>query len=449
MKRERKATESTVKKQKLDQLSIKKKGERKGTESMVKNLDQLSTEQREAYDMAIDGKNIFITGIAGAGKSFLLKKIIEAIGYKNGVYVTGSTGIAAWNIEGTTLHNFAGLGLAEGPIDKLLENAKKNKMVYSKWIGCNTLIIDEISMVSYEFFEILEEIARLIRKKSAVFGGIQVILCGDFLQIPPVSRKSEVTKFCFESSKWTSCISKTFYLKKSFRQADDIFANMLNEIRLGMVSEKTKTTLGTCVDKTFDFKPTILFSRNEEVDSVNKREIALIKENEVFFNSVDWAMNDSFLKQLNESCKAPAKLVLKMGCQVMLLKNLEVGNGLVNGSRGVVVGFDEITRGPIVDFNGYKKTLEQATFSIGLQDNVFAKRIQYPLVLAYSFTIHKSQGTTLESVEVNIAGCFEFGQVYVALSRCKTLEGLSIKGLNVDRIKASPKAIKFYKDLEK
>jgi ATP-dependent DNA helicase PIF1 len=411
----------------------------------IKIEDSLSIEQQKVFDEVIAKKNVFITGNAGTGKSFLLKKIIEQVKSEPGVVFTGSTGIAAWNIGGTTFHSFAGFGEATDSLTTMVEKMKlaKHKYIKRKWKKCNLLIIDEISMFSSTLFEKFEEFARIIRKNPKPFGGIQIVFCGDFLQLPPIDKKD---RFCFESSKWKEVITNTFDLKMTFRQQDSKFAEILNQIRFGNVTDEIKEILKSRVGKELSQKPTLLFSHNSDVDTLNNRELNSIKEHPYEYIADDWFMFDALKNVFDKGCKALPKLTLKKGCLVMLIRNLDVKAGLVNGARGIVVDFDS-KKNPIICFNGKNHCIERCDFTIESQGVTLAKRIQIPLVLAWATSIHKSQGMTIEFLKIDISKCFAPGQAYVALSRCKSIDGLSIMNLDFSKIQTSKKAIDYYKKL--
>jgi len=426
--------------------------------------DTLNEEQREASNMAIYGrKNIFLTGAAGTGKSFLLRYIIQQLkGRRKGdVFVTATTGIAAENIKGTTLHSFAGIGLGEGNVDQLISKIKNSKPATQRWKRVKYLIVDEVSMLHVDLFEKLEEIARRMKRSSKnstdkPFGGIKLILCGDFFQLPPVDRKRSGNKYAFQSTLWTEdCAIQTVALREVHRQTDDTFVNLLNEVRIGRFTEHTRRQLDACHCSVKPMPndgilPTKLYCLNKNVDAENLYHLNKLPHPDVVYTGSDnWvprrdrsrgddgygSNNEGFQEEIDPQTKAtmmadvdrkaPIAIRLRIGAQVMYVRN-DPNLGLVNGSRGVVVALEETM--PIVKFdNGSTLPLKFESFVQSCQEGSLVRRYM-PLKLAWALTVHKSQGMTLTRVELQLDNAFECGQVYVALSRVKSLPGLFIRG---------------------
>eukprot|EP00794_Sanderia_malayensis_P005602 gene5602-6291_t len=239
----------------------------------------LSDEQLVILNKVQQGENIFITGSAGVGKSFALKEVIKSLPQRT-TYVTASTGVAACNISGITLHSFAGIGLGDGSVSVLLGKVRTRREARNRWLNCRTLVIDEVSMIDGELFEKIEKIARMIRDNDFPFGGIQLILCGDFLQLPPVANYNEKKQFCFQVPAWKRCIKTTVLLKKVFRQKDEALIAMLNRIRMGELCLKDSAQLQKCKFTKFndddDIKPTKLFPHRASCDDVNNKQLALL-----------------------------------------------------------------------------------------------------------------------------------------------------------------------------
>ncbi|MCE8163398.1 MAG: AAA family ATPase [Candidatus Moeniiplasma glomeromycotorum] len=419
----------------------------------------LNEEQRKVFDLAIQGKSIFYTGSAGTGKSFLLKRIIrslELLGRE--IAVTAPTGIAAVNVGGTTIHSFSGIGTfgdVSPPEDlvKKIFNQKSQKWV-SNWNTISTLIIDEISMLSGVIFDKLEYISRKVRRKHRPFGGLQLILTGDFFQLPPV--KSKI--FCFEAKKWNHVLSHTINLNKIYRQQEPKLINLLNEIRFGEISDESREILRNLEQEpnfpNDGIKATQLVSNNDEKNAINNTELNKVDGKMYNFRANDWEDEryKGRLEILIKNCLAVDNLELKKGCQVMLIKNLRNSAEeliLVNGSQGIVVGFDKENY-PIVRFaNGMERVIteEEWTDETPLYKLKRARRKQIPLVLSWAITIHKSQGQSIERLKVDLSRVFERGQTYVALSRACSLKYLQVIGFSEKKIICDEKVKKFYRKL--
>ncbi|XP_053610847.1 ATP-dependent DNA helicase PIF1 [Plodia interpunctella] len=411
--------------------------------SPLTTTSALNPEQHRVLEACVSGKNVFFTGSAGTGKSFLLKRIVAALP-PDVTMPTASTGVAACHIGGTTLHAFAGIGDGSGSIEVLRERAAKFPLVAQKWRKCKHLIIDEISMVDGTFFEKLEAVARHVRRNEKPFGGIQLILCGDFLQLPPVVEKGKSGKrFCFQTQCWEKCIDLCFELKEVHRQTDKEFISILNSIRIGRVTKEiSEKLLGTARQKieSDGILATRLCSLTNDSKMINDSKLENLKGEEKVFSSQD---SENSTKILDMQTIAPSKLVLKVGAQVMLLKNINVNAGLVNGARGVVVRFEEGL--PVVRFKNKKEYMARAErwFVKNSNGSLLCRR-QVPLNLAWAFSIHKSQGLTLDCVEMSLSKIFEAGQAYVALSRAQSLDTLRVLDFDSRHVWADPNVLEFY-----
>jgi ATP-dependent DNA helicase PIF1 len=408
---------------------------------------KLNKLQQRAYDAVItDKQNIFITGAAGVGKSFIIKKLkhdLELVYFRN-VALTSTTGISAQIIGGVTLFSYLGIQLGTKPLDILIQQIRKNIFMLNRWRRISVLIIDEISMLSMELFEKLNKLAQELRNNNKPFGGIQLVLSGDYLQLPSVGRDD----FLFESSIWKQCIQETIYLAEIIRQSDEIFIRILNKIRLGIVDDEVRTVLQSREIKyTSDVGliPTMLYATNAKVDAANTHYYDKLKTEEYTYElKRNWFKRTAYPEKYDSMIRFKEKLSLKVGAQVMHLVN---SNGLVNGSRGIVTNIIEGL--PMVLFdNGAELMISPVTLDMEENGTVLFSYTQLPLTLAWSATIHKSQGSTLTLARIDFKRAFEFGQLYVALSRVKSLDGLYIRNLDFDVIKASPKAVKYYKDLD-
>eukprot|EP00092_Neocalanus_flemingeri_P020384 GFUD01022082.1.p1 GENE.GFUD01022082.1~~GFUD01022082.1.p1 ORF type:complete len:663 (-),score=151.50 GFUD01022082.1:268-2256(-) len=404
----------------------------------------MTQEQRYVLDCVKSGKNVFFTGGAGTGKSFLIQKIIGVLPPDH-TFVTASTGVAAFQIGGTTLHSFAGIGSGTAPISTCVELAKR-KTVTAQWRKCKHLIIDEVSMVDGNFFKKLEYVARTVRGNDKPFGGIQLILTGDFLQLPPVS-KDDNRRFAFETSAWQRCVQMNIELTEVKRQSDQALVDILNRLRMGKCTEADAEVLkGTKGNVARDgIVPTKLCTHTEDVNMINKRELERCEGEEKKFFAVD--SDPGLSKFIENSTPVEGVVRLRVGAQVMLLKNLQVSTGLVNGARGRVESFTPEGNPVVVFLGGNKQEIKYDKWMVKSGVGVTLTRTQIPLRLAWAFSIHKSQGMTLDCVEVSLSRVFECGQAYVALSRAKNLHSLRILDFKPGCVRADGKVIKFYKQL--
>lgn len=413
----------------------------------------LTAKQNEAFEAITKGENVFISGPAGVGKTEVIKFAIRSLGGYVRVGLTSTTGTSALLIGGTTLHSFLGIGLGRDCPDKLLQNIMKNKKIKNRWTELDILIIDEISMLSADLFDKLEYLARIIRRNTAPFGGIQLILSGDFLQLPCVGTDI----FCFEAESWNMCVSHVFYLTEIIRQSNVEFQTCLNEVRLGTLSEKSiemlKSRVNFDLTQTYqNIRPTILFPLNSHVNKINEEELDKLAQTNCEFIQYDMSFTtthvrneDMIINSFKKSCPAPQTLQLCIGAQVMLVVNLDLENELANGSRGVVVDFHDDK--PVVQFARRQCTIDYYTWELKEDNHTYLRATQIPLKIAYALSIHKSQGCSLDCVQIDLANIFEYGQAYCGLSRVKKLEGLTITDLDITRIQAHPKALAFYENL--
>ncbi|CDK28314.1 unnamed protein product [Kuraishia capsulata CBS 1993] len=306
----------------------------------------LSSEQTRVVELAKHGVSLFYTGSAGTGKSLLLRSLIKALRAQHPpdtVAVTASTGLAACNIGGQTLHSFAGIGLGQGSVDDLCKKVRRSRKHRTRWEKTKVLVIDEISMINGELLDKLNAIAKKLRKNTKPFGGIQLVVCGDFFQLPPVSSRDSEVSFAFESSSWKECVTCTLVLKKVFRQqGDSDFVDMLNEIRLGAVSEKTCVKFHSLSRPLRDDNGIVaaeLYPTKREVDDANRRRLRSIPSPSIVYRANDTGSiaDDAVRAKMLDSLMVPALLELKLDSQVMLVKNMD--QTLVNGSLGKVIAF--------------------------------------------------------------------------------------------------------------
>jgi ATP-dependent DNA helicase PIF1 len=421
----------------------------------------LTPDQQAAFAAIQEGKNIFLTGPAGTGKSYLLQHILNNLGGKR-VALTAMTGCAALLIstpthKAKTLHSWAGIGLGKESEAELCKKVRNSYHAAKRWLCTDLLVIDEISMMTPDLIEKLNYIGKAIRKSPKPFGGLQVIFVGDFYQLPPIA--AEAT-FAFETPQWTEIIHHVAPLKTINRQKDPQFQKLLNEARIGKLSADSTNTLKSRMISydSEEIKPTLLFSRRNDVDRINEQNLkALTGERNTYTANYAFGAKSSIKKatpaleeataKYDKDAQYLTKLELAIGAQVMLIVNLDVEEGLVNGSRGVVTAFGDCGM-PVVKFKGgIEKIIYHHHWQLDEFDDVF--RTQIPLRLAYAVSIHKSQGATLDCALIDIGpSTFEYGQAYVALSRVKSLDSLYIKAFDPRAIKAHPKVAKFYKEID-
>ncbi|MHA2038359.1 MAG: AAA family ATPase [Promethearchaeota archaeon] len=416
---------------------------------------KLNKKQTQAYTVIENGENLLLTGPGGTGKTTILSKFVKQVKKINKskkIIVTSTTGTSALQINGVTLHSYTSIGLGNQSVETLVLKISKNKWALKKWKDIDILIIDEISMLSPELFDVLDKLAKILRKSDKPFGGIQLILSGDFLQLPVVRNE----KFCFEAEQWGSCIKNVIVLEEIVRQSDTSFIKCLNKIRVGDISDDVKDMLMSRMNadltNAHGIEPTRLFSTNFSVDEINEKSLDELATDDRMFNEYEMhiVVQSSHVKQQNpiikkykKHCMAVEILQLCVDAQVMLLTNIDFDKGLVNGSRGVVVRFEDEL--PVIKFlNGEILKIERHTWDIEEEGVNVMSVTQIPLKVAYAISIHKSQGSTLDYVEMDLTNIFEYGQGYVALSRVTSLQGLSITGIDFDKIRANPIAIDFY-----
>jgi ATP-dependent DNA helicase PIF1 len=417
--------------------------------------DKLTNDQKKAFELMMRGENVFITGAGGTGKSFIIKAFRGCKPTRK-MGICSTTGASALVIDGTTLHSFLGIGLGTGTVEYLVNKIRRNNMIRKRWMELQTLVIDEVSMLDPELLDKLNEAGKRLRKNTEPFGGIQLILTGDFLQLPPVSANT----FLFEHDVWQEIVSHTVYLKEIVRQTDKTLIEVLNKVRVGNIDEQVEEILSSRLDAPIEIGdgilPTVLYSTNAEVDEINDDELEkLTDENDEMIYEYDMevkiyhpkANKDWIIEKQIKNCPSPQTLRIAVGAQVMLTWNLDIDGGLVNGSRGVVTSFvDDI---PIVRFlNGKEMPMKYNAWPLEEGKNTLLEVIQVPLRLAWSISIHKAQGLTLDCLLIDLGSIFTYGQAYVALSRSKSLEGLSISSLKFNRFYAHPKAVEYYEMLD-
>lgn len=397
--------------------------------------------QEKTLQILQSGKNVFLTGEPGSGKTFTINQFTEYLSSKNIPYaVTASTGIAATHINGTTIHSWSGIRIKKNLTDRDVENILSNEFQFKKISRAKVLIIDEVSMLDGQLLDDLQKVLSATHGilNDKPFGGIQVVLVGDFFQLPPVSRDGKA-KFAFEASIWDKAGFQVCYLTEQHRQSDKKYLEVLSAIRQLRVQPKHKKTLSDNVPAS---KPsTELFTHNKDVDDMNVLELGKINADQK--NFVMASSGIPFLvENLKKSCLSPEILSLKVGAVVMFTKN-KFDDGVpvyVNGTIGKVVRFENSL--PVVKItDGDEINVESAEWKIEEYKNVKAKIVQLPLRLAWAITVHKSQGMSLDSAKIDLSNAFDFGQGYVALSRVRSLSGLLLTGYNDRAFEMHPKVI--------
>jgi ATP-dependent DNA helicase PIF1 len=416
-------------------------------------------DERDIIKNAIfnSNRNIFISGAGGTGKSYMLKEIINEARDKGIVCeMTAATGVAAVNVSGTTLHRFFGVGLCTGDIEYIIGKVKKNRDALMRIMNTKLLFIDEISMIGDKLFAKLDLVAKHYRKSREPFGGMRLVVSGDFLQLCPIEEG-----WVFESKVWKLLNFKTCFMFVPRRFTDKDFYHMLMRAREGKLIQEDLRKIKTRVDaynrytkekKPEAVKPTILSALRIEVEEINKQEMEKLASNAKNYTAIDTfvpiqntARPAHYRQQLDYM--APKVLSLKVDAQVMITWNLNVKEELCNGTRAVVKELCENTV-TILTRNGQSVILERNVFPLK-DKNAKVSRSQFPLMLAFAGTIHKAQGSTLDFCVVDLGpDVFAPGQGYVALSRARSWDSLLISSFTCKSIKADQKALDFITKLE-
>ena len=385
------------------------------------------------------GRNVFLTGSAGTGKTFLINKYITYL-KERGIEpaIVAPTGIAASHIGGMTIHSFFGLGITEEISDDYIGDLFYRKFLQNRLKNLQVLIVDEVSMVSPALFQSIDKILKAFKHSQEPFGGVQVILSGDFFQLPPISSSGQEIRFAWQTALWQNSNLRVCYLEEKFRQEEsDELINILDEIRAGEVSESSLEIFQECYQKELDnkFRVTRLYTHNVDVDRINHTELNKIKGEVKVFEAFSKGAKKEVEKIFNSSL-VTEELSLKKGATVIFIKN-NFEEGYMNGTLGKVVDFTEendIHGGglPVVEIFSGRKIIVKKEDWIRENDRGEVKAFvsQIPMRLAWALTVHKSQGMTLDAAEIDLSQTFEVGQGYVALSRIKSIKGLRLMGMN-------------------
>lgn len=456
--------------------------------------------QATALDILKTGNNVFLTGSAGSGKTYTLNEYIHYLRARRvPVATTASTGIAATHMNGITIHSWSGIGIKDELSERDLANLSRKKILKDRLRETAVLIIDEISMLHAKQLNAVNQVLKHMRQSEEPFGGIQVVVAGDFFQLPPVGNRGESNreKFAFMSDAWLEAGFKICYLTEQHRQNTDqnkqsiTLDTILNQIRGEQgVSVEAIEALQNTFYQDVDINRTRLFTHNVNVNKINEHELALLNGETVTYNAIAHGDN-KLVETLKKSVRTSDELTLKVGAKVMFIKNNNE-LGVSNGTMGELVGFTTIKplkssaepagdaddsdidesaaedlggvnndsegldlentetsqalvstdRFPIIKLNNGRQVIAEGEEWVVEDENgeILASYTQIPLTLAWAITIHKSQGMTLDAAEIDLSKTFELGQGYVALSRLKSLEGLKLLGMNDLSLRLDPLA---------
>ena len=415
--------------------------------------------QGEALEILKLGNNVFLTGPAGSGKTHTLNTYIKYLkdAGVEGIAITASTGIAATHLGGMTIHAWSGLGIRDKLNEQDIDELEERSYLWKRYENAKILIIDEVSMLHHFRFDLVDKLCRSFKRVfDKPFGGLQVILCGDFFQLPPISRQGEQpAKFIPESNAWKQMDLKICYLEEQYRQSDDNLLSILNAIRRNEMEEGLFEYLEKAQDteRMLDLPEqagkfaTKLFTHNVDVDTVNLTELKKVKGESRSF-SMTSSGSRGIVETLKKSCLAPEHLHLKVGAKVMFVKN-NYDKGYVNGTLGEVVGYD--TSGfPIVKTHSGKDVVAiPDSWRVEEEGKVKGELIQLPLRLAWAITVHKSQGMSLDAAEIDLSKSFVPGMGYVALSRVRSLDGLKLLGINGQALRVDESMLEFDYELKR
>lgn len=416
--------------------------------------------QAQALKILKSGANVFLTGEPGSGKTYTINEFVKYLrSHSIMPAITASTGIAATHIGGMTIHSWSGIGIRSRLSGADLRVISTNDYVRKRIKKANILIIDEISMLPPQTLQMIDAICREVKKNSQAFGGMQVVLVGDFFQLPPVVKQSynrdpqeeifeeKPIKFAYDAPVWQQAEFVTCCITEQYRQDDSKLLSLLSKIRANKFDASSLAHIKQRKIDSDSHPANVpkLYSHNLDVDEVNAQMLAQVQAEEVLFQMRSKG-HDKLIEVMKKGCLSPENLYLKVGASVMFTKN-SPKDGFVNGTLGIVQGFNAKNKLPIVELrNGRKVEVEYADWSVEEDGKIKGILTQIPLRLAWAITVHKSQGISLDEAVIDLSKVFEFGQGYVALSRVRRLEGIHIIGWNDVAFKVDPEVLK--KDAE-
>ena len=407
-------------------------------------MAMLSPEQEHALDMLRSGENVFLTGGAGSGKSYLIRHFMNELNPKQ-TPILASTGAAAVLLGGRTFHSFFGLGIMDGGVDATYERACKDQRLMKRLRDVEGVIIDEISMIPGAALMIAEALSQKARDSKLPWGGMRIVCVGDFAQLPPVTRSGD-RDWAFRNEVWPRSGFQICQLSHNQRTKDNEFLDILSDVRYGKVTQNVLDFLNEKTQPHDEQDPgTRLFGRRDMSEDFNKKKLNEIDEEEVVIDSI-YLGSEKHIETLAKMAPVPKKLTLKIGARVIFLQN-DPQKRWINGTRGSVgkIEADKIT---VKKDGGREVNVEKTTFSLqDAEGNVNATVIQFPLNLAYATTIHKSQGATLDELWCDLRSLWEPGQAYVALSRLRSSSGLKLVGWSPRSIIVDPRVLEFYKEI--
>lgn len=400
--------------------------------------------QEIALGILKTGASVFLTGSAGTGKTYVINQYVDFLRATSVPYaVTASTGIAATHIGGMTIHSWSGLGIKQtlSPYD--IDAIESKQYLHKRLTKTQVLIIDEVSMLHGSQLDMLDELLRSIRKNDAPFGGMQVVLCGDFFQLPPVVKNKEVEQsdFVFTSQAWRALDPVVCYMTDQYRQNEGDLLSILDAVRGGDIDDGVYTLLESRKDIVHELPFTRLYTHTQDVDEENNRELEKLETREETYTMTSHG-KDALVLSLIKNCLAPEKLCLRIGARVMFVKN-DPEHAYMNGTLGEVIDFT-MDKSPIVLLENNKQIIvSPVDWSIEEDGRVRASINQLPLRLAWAITIHKSQGMNLDRAEIDLSKAFTYGQGYVALSRLRSLDGLALSGFSHKALLVHPHVREF------
>lgn len=398
------------------------------------------------------GHSVFLTGGAGTGKTFVLNEYISwCKRHRIPLAITASTGIAATHVGGATLHSWSGTGIKESLTDMDLDAISQKKNLYDRYTKTQVLIIDEISMLHAYRLDMVDKIARMFRGNSKPFGGMQIIMCGDFFQLPPISKnQNNARDFAFYSESWKKINPVVCYLTRNYRQQEDSLSSILNSIRSNEVEDGIYDTFQDLLENPssdfYDHPHTKLYTHNEDVDRINASEYKKLKGKEVVYEMATRGKKQ-LVDAIKMNCLAHEVLRLRPGTQVMFIKN-DLGKKYYNGTLGEVTGFESDNSPIVKTLSGDIINVQPDSWHIEDDGKILAEIKQLPLRYSWAITVHKSQGMTLDRAEMDLSKSFGFGMGYVALSRVRSISGLRLLGMSGSALAMHPDIIEFDKKLK-